>query len=662
MSDIHTSAAEADYLLNRPFTMPSDDGGIWAIAFTTRTGTLLTAVFAVVLLIIFALLWTFICFLAVLLGGDFRTGEVTESRYGAMVTLWNSDDPLLAGKRMMRYSYHSLIPEHDKAEDSKSHGGTTARQQVHGAATTGKKHNKWGDFTYGVIVAIVAVCIYIGSIVTGIIGPLYLQIGNVAPVRPTSVFYPKDPGQEDAQANLQNFGLLAPGALRAIGSVESASEEVRAQVLIDDGPLDKTPDGLSMWLSYKYKVSGVDFGLQHASKLEVAVSGYCYTEYSWWREDKNDTERYRLWPEFPMEPPLDRLISHSPSNIQLAPRAAFLVHPDALNQMAGNSSVSYAVLVASAHRASINVGTDPWYTTEPRDTAYPPAPWDAAFWMKTKRPILACNQQDKWSYDGHEAQSVSEVDSLPGLDLPEALRDILLNAFSTPMVVRLGNAIGDSALRSRTTSPQGVIDAQKSSIRNDMERLIVAAYLASANVFSDTTKFSGQETYPNVLRGEDGQPAEGAGDIVVNGAGIQTFSMVGLVVLATILVFLMLQAWLISWLVHSHSSHYAAGPSDRNVTVDGRKKRKSVWARFSALEALNLFNDAFDAGDRKCETPDMTRTVSFVKCGAKSCPGHAVVGTGFQAGDPEACGSPEAAVGNGPQPLIGQKGLDKESK
>ncbi|KAH7110719.1 hypothetical protein EDB81DRAFT_863039 [Dactylonectria macrodidyma] len=60
---------------------------------------------------------------------------------------------------------------------------------------------------------------------------------------------------------------------------------------------------------------------------------------------------------------------------------------------------------------------------------------------------------------------------VPGMKIKEVLLDVLEAALGTsPMIARLGNASGDSTLRSRTTSPNGVINAQASKMVDDMER------------------------------------------------------------------------------------------------------------------------------------------------------------------------------------------------
>jgi hypothetical protein len=88
-----------------------------------------------------------------------------------------------------------------------------------------------GDFWYGVTFSTVALGIIGTSITIGIVGPSLIQIGNVAPVRPSIVFYLEPPHSKlDA---LRQFGLIAPAALRAIGSTKAAKVTLRPRVDID---------------------------------------------------------------------------------------------------------------------------------------------------------------------------------------------------------------------------------------------------------------------------------------------------------------------------------------------------------------------------------------------------------------------------------------------
>jgi len=551
MSVYYSSPPDTSYLLMKPFTMPTESGPVWAVAFSRFIGTLLTAVFAVVLVIMFSCFWHFVCFMAVLFGGDH---DKRQDRFEALVTVWNSDDSLLAFKRMLGFTYYSLYPE---------------KKDPNVVEVEQRPQRSWADFVYGSTFSVVAISIYVGGVVLGIIAPSLIEIGHTAPVRPSFVFYPDSPRTDEQR--LADFGLRAPGALRAIGSIEAG----RPNVKIDAEMGAMTPDGLMASLEYSYSFTGVDLGLQHAGALRSDVRGYCTTEYGWWAGEVNGGEVYYLW----KDPTMAAVVPLNVSDIRYAPRATMMTPPLAVEQLKKDSNVSFAVVIGSAHRSSITPGSDPWYLTERRDEDLPPAPYNASFWIRTKRPTLSCWQQDRWSYKGARVASVLDLAELPGLRLPAALRSVMVNAFAVPMVVRLGNTIGDSSLRSRTTSPRGVIDAGKSTLESDMERLIVAGYIASLNVFSETTSFgnAGFIEYPNVLEGEDGLPAEGAGDFVVVSADVTTFDLVGLIVIAALFALLLLHAWVSAWIIKSHC----------------RKAREdSIWARFKLLAASDLLDDA----------------------------------------------------------------------
>lgn len=255
-----------------------------------------------------------------------------------------------------------------------------------------------------------------------------IQIGNVAPVRPSFVFYPESPRSElDA---LRQFGLMAPAALRAIGSVEAAKVTLRPRVHIDlDRSSGSTDQGDQILrLTYGYSLTGVDLGLQHASGLTVAIQGSCVTEYGWLVDDLtgSDLKMYRPWGI----PGQEVFIPHDSPSIARSPEASFLPHPDARRQYAERGNVSFAIVVGSARRASVTAGSDPWYTTEERPDSLPSAPYNATFWMKVQRPVLSCWQRDEWSYKAQVAGPFFAVRTILGLNLPRrcsrSLRALLL--------------------------------------------------------------------------------------------------------------------------------------------------------------------------------------------------------------------------------------------
>ncbi|RYP20858.1 hypothetical protein DL765_002592 [Monosporascus sp. GIB2] len=499
----------------------------------------------------------------------FFEGNAKRRRYVALVTLWNSNDSLFAFKELLSYTYRCIPGDHPS--------------------------ESWDDFAYGITFCIIALAVFGGSIAMGIVGPSLVQIGNVAPVRPSILFYPETPADDDAIQILQDFGLRAPGVMRALGSVEAARVTLRSRVSIDQDishPSRENGDRV-ISLTYSYSLSGVDLGLQSETDLALAVEGSCITEYGWYDEtaEEDPTDRYNstladaylLWNDASMP----AWVYLNSFDTQHAPMASFRLHPQGYERLLGGSNVSYAVIVHSARRSSISPGSDPWYATEPRNR--PDRRYNAGYRMKRQRPVLSCWQQDKWRYGTQNVDSVFDLMDIPGIQIPTVLLEVLETAFGTsPMIVRLGNASGDSALRSRTTSPNGVIDAGASSIYDDMERLILASFVASRNVFSDATMFSEQENYPNVFRSSTAEPKDGAGNFVVSSPDIQTFSLTGIVTVTVIFVALILANSVVWLLVRFH--HGRQGSEQASLVTN------DIWTRFHVLTAVQLFRCMYEPG------------------------------------------------------------------
>ncbi|KAK5656884.1 hypothetical protein OQA88_4435 [Cercophora sp. LCS_1] len=542
-ADIYTAPSETSYLLLQPFDMPTSSGSIWAVAFSSNSGALVTAALSVMLTISFLCFWNLVCFIALL-----SSNEKTRRRYAALVVLWNSNDPWFAFNKLCYYTYHY-----------------------------------WSDtpnFRFGFLWTLVCLIVFGGSLALSVVGPSLVQIGNAAPVRPEITFYPVNPRAGDSSGLLKVFGLRASSYLRALGSVEAADVTKRKDVLVStDKQLPPHGSEPMTRLNYSYSIKGNEFGLQHGSELSLAVNGSCITEYEW--DDggnEADADTYHLWGNSsrPFTVPLDSV------SLRSAPRASFLYHSDFQRQYDDNGNLSFAAIVWSAHRASIGSSQDdPWYATEKGAQDYP-VPFNAQFWVKRKRPALSCWQQDRWRYGEHETKNVFGLRELPNMKIPAALLDVLEVAVAVPMLVTLGNACGDSALRSRTTSPNGVIDASASSIKSDLERLILASYVATQSVFLDTTMFQHDGNWDNLLQGADKRPLAGAGDFVIVSPEIQTFSMVGLIVIGVVLGFLLIVESGITTLIRLHGQDNS-NPDKRLI-------------RFKVLSAPALFRRIYELG------------------------------------------------------------------
>ncbi|KAI1630925.1 hypothetical protein F4809DRAFT_634639 [Biscogniauxia mediterranea] len=544
MADIYTPVPDSAYLLNTPFYMPTESGSVWAVTFSSRSGTLITAGLSVVFTVIFACLWSLVCFIAISV-----SSKETRRRYVALVTLWNSNDAWFAFQELASYTFHYKWDENCRS-----------------------------DFFYGFLLTITAIVVYGASLALGIIGPSLIQIGSVAPARPSVAFYPATPPPNDYVLILQDFGLRAPGVLRALGSVEAADVTTRNRVAITTDKEYGTWNGTEpiYQLNYDYNITGTELGLQQGSDIRAHFVGSCITEYDWIYDQDTSQDLYKLWGTEDMPVPIDAY------DIQNAPKASFISHPDAQVQYEESGNTSFAIVVWSAHRASITEGSDPWYKTESRPSNSGQANFNASFWIQRARPVLSCWQKDTWSYGSQTVGNISSLKNAAGIKVPAVLLNVLEAALTAPMLTRLGNASGDSALRSRTTSPNGVIDAGESSAEQDITRLLVASFVATRNVFVDSTMFPSGSSYDNLFEAADGQPADGAGDFVVGSPDIQTFSMAGLIVLFVVLVFLLILSSVIKLIIRLHEQ-----PLDN-------KNKNNILVRFKVLAATQLFRRIYE--------------------------------------------------------------------
>ncbi|KAK5991207.1 hypothetical protein PT974_09485 [Cladobotryum mycophilum] len=575
--------------------MPTRNGNVWAVALTDNDGTILTAGVSVAMTLIFIRCWSIVCFVAMVF-----PGTQTRRRFAALVTLRNSNDPLFAFRELAVYS---------------------ARYFRH----------SWADFMYGVTFCVLALLVFGASTALGIVGTSMLQVGSVASPLASTLYYPENVSREDRVGTLQRYGLLAAANLRALGSAESAR-----------GRVDFNFERLGNWdneetmgrLSYNFSITGVDLGLQHGTDLALTVSGSCITEYGWIVHQNETQDVYNLW-GLPNGKntvvPIDRY------SIANAPTASFVRHPNGDAQYLKDGNSSYAVVVASAHRASIKPGGDFWYKTEPRVSNYS-AVRGVQLWVKRGRPVLSCWQQDRWRYASHSANVVYDLRTIPGIKIKDQLLDLMEIMFSTPVLVDLGIVSGDSALKSRMTSPYGVINAEGSSMVADMERLILATFVRSRNVFADTTKF--YKDYQDndtsaLINMMSPRGTNIASDFVVPDPAIQTFSMVGLIVLAVVLVAeLLMELTLRMYQAQSdrllRESPPVVGPLSREMSEQSAKP--SASSRFKALSATQLFRRIYETEEAqphehwKCTQifPMTNDEMKFKlqRCSHHQCKGH----------------------------------------
>ncbi|KAL8333577.1 hypothetical protein RB593_003326 [Gaeumannomyces tritici] len=636
-SDVYALLSSDSYLLFTPFHMPSDQGEVWAVAASSDSILFVSAAISVTFTAAFVYLWNVVRIMVLLcFKGKGRR------RYVALVTLWNSSEPGFAFQQIIAYClrcYYVRIPETlGTLRTQANPESREAREARKARKAEEKKLNR--DRRYGIAAAALAFAVYGAGLTLGIIGPWLLEIGNVAPPQPSILFYPAEP-TNDREAILRQ-GLQAPGARRALGSVEAAETTLGKRIVISISQSAITDEAEQMLrINYDYSLTGVDFGLQHAPHLELAVRGSCVTEYGWLATpvgNNSQVEMYSLW-----RGEENVTISLSDADIKYTPRVDFITRrasdPD-------NGNISFAIIVASAHRASASKGSDPWYLTERRPETAPPPARNASFWIRRGRPVLSCWQQDSWTHGGQTVYRPDQLGKLPGLNVPSSLLSVFRSAFNVPMVVMLGTAGGESALKSRTTSLDGVIDASISSIRSDMRRLVVGSFVASRSVLVDTTRY-GFVGYRNALQGPNGL-RDGAGDFIISDPNIKTFSLSRIVAVLVVLAFLLLLS-----LATAVARHFP-GPNYNQADLGPLQQSLNVLARLRVLSADQLLRCVYESGnnplsDWRCTGLPGSEEVSLAVCNKDThCRGHITrgeAGSGRAAAEEEGGGAPAAEEG-----------------
>ncbi|KAK4465315.1 hypothetical protein QBC42DRAFT_313490 [Cladorrhinum samala] len=498
------------YRLLVPFYMPTEDGRVWSIALSDRSGLIFTTGVAMILTIIFSYAWITVAAGAVLFDGGKKL-----PRYAGLLAVWNAGDPWEACKVMCRYTYDCVRTDKNRI----------GRQRI----------INWGNFWFGCLTSVIALLVAAGNYAVSIYIPERIQIGNVAPVNPSVLYYPAAPQPNNNQMILEQFAIKVPAVMRALSSATISRDELlKDRVNITaSAPQPAAQQGdQALSLDYSFSLTGVDFGLQHVPHLNLNIQGSCTTEYSWLGESTATNETYFLW-----NTPTNTLTVFSDeTSIRSAPVGSFVLHPQGGTQASGSGNISYAVVVGSANRGSLNEGSDPWYATEPRPSDAPEAEHDAKFWVRRRRPVLSCWEQRTWKYKDVISTNFPALNRSTHPDLAAPLYSVLRNALGRPMIVTVGIHAGDSALLCRTTSSRGVVDANRCSIRNDMERLILASYVATQQIFTDSTLFRDVGGYPNVYNGQDAVLDPGADGFVLYTTNVQTFKMAYIITIATLLV------------------------------------------------------------------------------------------------------------------------------
>jgi hypothetical protein len=550
------------YRLYKQFSMPTNHGSVAAVSVTTEIGQRILSFYTLMLQTIILELWIIVVlFLMYFTSGKGR--NVTHNVAVANVAIWNSKwSPFSIFWSML--GYLSIIPKHSAM---------------------------W------VILAFIA---FSGQILFSTFVSPHLIIGQAAPVNPQVVFVPLE-SLRTLDDILRYFLVTAPADFRAIGSLDSldpftGNENVlnstNSAVHFNSGTIGIFNETLPVYqFNYSYSVTGVDFGLQHAPKLSQLVQGSCYTEYNWFNQTVNTSGTESDYYNIPCAKGTlgctgnSSLFSVSAYDSRQPSVSVHNISPtDPLNSTY-STNYTFAFVISSLNRLSVTESNDPWYLTEP----YTSSTNLTENRVLPGRPVLFCWQADTWSYKGQNRSSIN-LDEL-GVLSPGIL-NITRQFLSGPRIISLADNLGVSALVQATSaSLDYFFDASTSSMKNDLQRLVYASYVATKNTFAETT-VSNHAQYPSIQNGlispTNGSLMDGTGDFVVYGAGFTALSLGFLIAVPIAVALLSSVVWFLGsnkWVHWSWGNLNAMDATILYSAIDSKNFRgddEVTWKRLSS--------------------------------------------------------------------------------
>ena len=614
--DIYTNPPPSTYVtsITKFFMMPTDSGGIPAVAVTKKNSVYITNTYTILIILLFMNAWNLV--LALIMALWPTRGD--PNRQTALVALWNSGESMNATMLMASYCIRTMsfmfwgkpkklrmhAPDTAAKEDQSDQAAAgqcpradlkeitamagsgshdVEKQGLLGWAQADRSSDSGGKYglsnlLWGLLFVFIAFGISVGNIFAGIFVPVQLSMGNVVSPATDVIFYPDikhftrtDDGGA-AVAKLDS--LKAPSALRSLGSIEATDVTVRKRVELKQIP---KPAGLTanLWagLEYSYNVTGVDMGLQSDPKLTLKVKGSCFTDYTWLASSTDQVDTYKLFGGS------DTHNVTRDTGLGRPPMVSFFL-PANLD----GSNISYAMIIETAGRYSYTSGQDPWYATNVSDPNSP-----IAYQVAMGRPVLSCWEDKKWNLNGKEVER-SDLRTLPGLKLHKLWAELVLPLeFAPPRVVSLGKAAGTSALRSSSyaVAPNYILDAGASTILDDLERLVLGSWVSSRNVLTDTTTYK-HDNIPNALEGPKGSVEDSIAQFVLQSGDVVTLSVRILISIPSVLLFLYLVQKILFCVLRR--SHLGQKPIFEEKDGFGKKKHVSDEEKNAiALMATQLF-------------------------------------------------------------------------
>ena len=546
--DVYTNAPKDTYVtgITKKFVMPTNSGGIPAIAVPKKTADYITSAYTILMILIFMIGWNLI--LAIIMAFWPTRGD--PNRQSALVALWNSGESMSAMTVMVSYCKRVILymlggKPKEASTDSEGKGvqshpvvtGQCPKTDPNDIGFTNEsapliqeKHNgtrngyfdsnpKCGvsNLLWGLLFVCIALAMTIGNVLAGILIPVQLSIGNVAPVAKDAIFYP-DVGYYAESKLSKIYSLKVSPALRALAATEGLTDTVRKRV-----NLEMDIAGGS-GLNYDYKVTGMDMGLLSDPKLYLEVKGACRTDYTWLLNSTDKGDVYH-----PPDGNGTFEVKRQPE-VYVPPTAYFFTSTEGEESY----NVSYAMIINTAGLYSYTSSQDPWYITDETGTNE-----SMPYRVRAGRPALTCWEAKTWHLNGEDVNCL-KLKTLPGLKLHKLwAEDVFPMEFCTPRVVSVGWIVGSAALKSAsyTQGPNFTLDAGASNIREDLERLVLASWFSIQNFLRDTTTYK-RGDLENLAKGPGGSVEAGSAQFILQSRDVDTLSVRILIAIPAILLFL----------------------------------------------------------------------------------------------------------------------------
>jgi len=580
--DEFTNPPESAYITGKIFLLLQGGTSYKAVAFGAKSEPLIVAAYTIIVQFAFVGLWKLLVSLLVwLYPADNRI------RIVGLVALWNSPDPWTALVAMGSYVMGVLSVRRGGNQTKKNKNNPVGNQNNPVGNQNNLVENQnnlvgMADLLRAVFLFVAAALVTLGTLAISVSYQTWLVVGHMAPVRPEALYLPRFPIGGDA---LKWASALRPSVLRAFGNAEATdfhSEKGSYFFLHLDGGDEQQE------IQYGYNLTAADFGLQRPLGFELRVAGRCQTEYNWTHPSEDPTiptdELYHLWGED--QPGRNIPVPGNDSSYlgQLQLYTATPAGPIFENSF----NYTFAFIIASSGVGSRTSSTDPWYATEPVSNLRPEMEkkyqnLGADFRVKPGRPALSCVEENKYCLDDR-CYNFQELTT--GTVLQPGLQIMVSAKLSLPQIYHLALYGGVNSLRSAIGSNLAtIIDAESATMTQEIERLVLAGYLSTKQIFRDVALMDKKVDYDNFLLDPRGGLFAGAADISLRTSSVTTFRLSLLIFAPVMLAAILLLKYAPAALEKCSRSHCMARQTALSATQifrimdEGRPESNHSWDR-----------------------------------------------------------------------------------